>query len=224
MPEPDCTAIIVAAGSSRRMGFDKLLWKLADQPVLLRTIHAFDTAPSITSIIVVCPPDRWENLTPPAFSKPVSRTDGGDSRQQSVANGLLAAPTTPLIAVHDGARPLVSPEDIENTIAAARTHRAAALARRAVETVKRSDSRNFATESVSRENLWFMETPQVFQQPILLSACRHVAAANLTVTDEVSALESIGVKTKLVESRSPNLKITSPADLALATALLNPTI
>ncbi|MBX3743316.1 MAG: 2-C-methyl-D-erythritol 4-phosphate cytidylyltransferase [Akkermansiaceae bacterium] len=217
-----CTAIIVAAGSSRRMGFDKLSAPLAGVPVLRRTLDAFLTADAISSIIIVCPEERWELLGDAArFTKPVVRVDGGKDRQDSVAQGLAALPDgTELVAVHDGARPLVHPDDIARCVAEAAAHRAATLARRVTETLKRSDDEAFCTGAVSRENLWFMETPQVFSADLLRQAYAKVSVENLTITDEVSAAEALGVKVKFVESGHPNLKVTTPADLGLAEALI----
>jgi 2-C-methyl-D-erythritol 4-phosphate cytidylyltransferase len=203
------------------MGFDKLASPLAGVPVLRRTLDAFLAAESIAEVVVVCPPERWELLGDMEFSKPVRRVDGGADRQHSVAAGLAAlAAGARLVAVHDGARPLITPADIDRCVAAAGEHRAAALARRVTETLKRSDADAFSADAVSREQLWFMETPQVFEIPLLLEAYAAVAAQELAVTDEVSALEAIGVRVKFVESTYPNLKITTPADLALAEALL----
>ena len=216
----NCSAILVAAGSSRRMGFDKLASPLAGIPVLRRTLNAFLAADSIAEIVVVCPAERWE-LVGGGFSKPVRRVDGGTDRQDSVVAGLAAlSAQTDLVAVHDGARPLVAAADIDRCVAAAVEFRAAALARRVTETLKRSDAADFSAGAVSRENLWFMETPQVFNVPLLLEAYEAVAAQGLAVTDEVSAIEAIGVQVKFIESIQPNLKITTPADLALAEALL----
>jgi len=220
-PEPACCAIIVAAGSSRRMGFDKLAAPLDGTPVLARTVSKFSLAEAISRIVVVCPEDRWRLLgDPPPDS--VSRVDGGTERQHSVAAGLAALPAgTRWVAIHDGARPLVTPEEIDRCVAEARKHRAASLARRVTETLKRSDAGAFSAEAVSRDDLWFMETPQVFEVDLLKEAYAEVASRGLVVTDEVSALEAIGIKTKFVESTGiPNLKITTPADLALAKALL----
>ena len=202
------------------MGSDKLSSPLAGVPVLRRTLEAFLAAESIAEVVVVCPPERWALLVG-EFSKPVKRVDGGKERQDSVAAGLAAVSLeSRLVAVHDGARPLVSPEDIDRCVAAAVEFRAAALARRVTETLKRSDSVDFNKEGVSRENLWFMETPQVCEIPLLMDAYSEVASRNLAVTDEVSALEAVGVTVKFVESTRPNLKFTTPADLALAEALL----
>jgi 2-C-methyl-D-erythritol 4-phosphate cytidylyltransferase len=218
---PACAAIIVAAGSSRRMGMDKLAWPLAGVPVLRRTLEAFLATESIHAVVVVCPEERWKLLDGLDFSKPVLRTDGGAERQESVMNGLAAlGQDVRFVAVHDGARPLVSPADIDACVAAAFPHRAASLARRATETMKRSDAEGFCIESVSRENLWCMETPQVFETALLREACQYIAARGLAVTDEVSAVQQTGVKVKFIESMHPNLKITTPADLALAEALM----
>ena len=214
-----CSAIVVAAGSSRRMGFDKLASSLGGMPVLRRTLEAFLVADSIAEVVIVCPEERWELLGSEPFSKPVTRVDGGAERQDSVAAGLEVVSSN-YVAVHDGARPLISPADIDRCVAAAGEHRAAALARRVTETLKRSDARNFSAEAVSRELLWLMETPQVFEKALLVQACQAIADWGIAVTDEVSALEAIGQRVKFVESQHPNLKITTAAELALAEALL----
>ena len=196
------------------MGFDKLAALLDGKPVLSRTLDAFLACDSITEIIVVCPPERFLLLPETAFTKPVRRVDGGAARHLSVANGLAAvSPDAELIAIHDAARPLVSQADILATIAAAKEHGAASLARRVTETLKRSDENGFTTAAVPRENLWFMETPQIFSADLIRAAYAHILENNIEVTDETSALEAYGKKVKLVPSTSPNPKITSPADL-----------
>lgn len=203
------------------MGMDKLAWSLNGVTVLRRTINAFLACPGISSLVVVCPEDRWSLINSEGFSKPVKRVDGGETRQDSVALGLAAIDSgCRYVAVHDGARPLVSPDDIARCIEAARSHRAATLAKRVTETMKRSDPADFCVEPVSRENLWSMETPQIFEVLLLREAYSEVGARNLVVTDEVSAVESLGVSIKFIESLHPNLKITTPADLALAEALM----
>jgi 2-C-methyl-D-erythritol 4-phosphate cytidylyltransferase len=216
-----CGAIIVAAGNSRRLGQDKLTWTLNGVTVLRRSINAFIDAKNIHSIVVVCPLDRWNEIDHGNFTKPVTRVDGGKERQDSVAAGLAALPTdTQLVAVHDGARPLVSPHDIDRCVETAHAFGAAALARRATETMKRSDDKDFNTAPVDRHNLWCMETPQVFRVDLLCEATNAITRDNITATDEVSAIEQLGTKVKFVESTSPNLKITTPADLTLAEALV----
>jgi len=156
----------------------------------------------------------FELLDPSTFIKPVRRVDGGAERHLSVANGLAAiSPHAELILIHDAARPLVSQADILSTLSAARTHGAASLARRVTETLKRTDSEGLTQSPVSRENLWLVETPQVFKADLIQSAYRHILQEGLSVTDETSALEAISIKTQLIASTSPNPKITTPADL-----------
>lgn len=196
------------------MGFDKLASLLDGKPVLAHTLRAFLDCEAITEILVICPPERFALLDEKTFTKPVRRIDGGAERHLSVANGLAAvSPNAEFIAVHDAARPLVSQADILATIAAAKNHGAASLARRVTETLKRSDDHGFTLFPVSRENLWFIETPQIFRADLIRSAYEHVLKEHLTVTDETSALETISVKTQLIASTSPNPKITTPADL-----------
>lgn len=216
-----CHAIIVASGSSRRMGFDKLSAPLAGTPVLRRSIDAFLGCPAIDGIVVVCPEERFADLRLDAVDKPLWRVDGGRERQDSVRAGLAALPDgADLVAVHDGARPLIRETSIRETIAAARECGAASLARPVAETLKRAGADGFCTASVDREGLWFMETPQVFRRELLEEAYRRIAREGLSVTDEVSVLQAADRRSRFVESRFPNPKITRPADLVLAAALL----
>lgn len=215
-------AIIVAAGSSQRMGFDKLAADLCGRPVLAHTVAAFAATPLIDKIFVICTPQRFAELLLESHSKPVIRVDGGTTRQESVYYGLSAVdPETTVVAVHDGARPLITPQEIETCLNQALTHGASALGRRVTETLKRADDQGFANSSVNRDKLWFMETPQCFRVDALKRAYEHVREHGLVVTDEVSAMEAIGISSYLVESKAPNLKITVAADLKLAAYLMD---
>lgn len=211
-------AVIVAAGSSRRAGFDKLAAMLDGEPVLRRSIASFISAGAAT-VVVVCPQERWEDtgLATAVFPVPVLRVDGGAERQDSVAAGLAALPEgTRMVAVHDGARPLITPEGISTCLAAAQETGAAACAHPVVDTLKRADAAGYSLpEKVSREHLWGMETPQIFDLQLLLRAYQYVKEQGIVVTDEVSAVEAIGVPTRLVPG-GVNLKITLPGDLELA--------
>lgn len=211
-------AVIVAAGSSRRAGFDKLAAPLAGLPVLRRSVDAF-VAAGAAAVVVVCPESRWveTGLAAAAFPVPVSRVDGGAERQDSVAAGLAALPAgTRMVAVHDGARPLITPAGIAACLAAAEETGAATCAHPVVDTLKRADAAGRSLpEKVSRENLWGMETPQIFRLELLLQAYDYVKAHGLVVTDEVSAVEALGVPTQLVQGGA-NMKITLPGDLELA--------
>lgn len=211
-------AIIVASGSSRRMGFDKLAAEWQGKPILWHSVHAFSQQREITQIIVVTPPERFEWLSD--LGDQLVRVDGGTERPDSVLAGLqILNDNITHVAIHDGARPLIDQSSIIQTYAAAERYQAAALARKVVETLKRATPEGITTDSVSRDHLWTMETPQVFEKNLILKAYEHFSAGDSSITDEVSALQLLGQGTKLVENKSPNPKITLQADLdALSTS------
>jgi len=218
------SAIIVAAGSSRRMGFDKLFAKLAGKPVLAHSVRTFAEHSEIGELIVVCSESNLEDVR--ALAPESARLVlGGAERHLSVWNGLeaLSADST-LVAIHDGARPLIDAETISRCLKTAREKGAAACARRVTETMKRADAEGRVTGSVDRENLWAMETPQCFHVELIRRAYREVLAGHKLVTDEVSAVEALGETIYLVENTRPNLKITYPADLELAARLFVPSV
>jgi 2-C-methyl-D-erythritol 4-phosphate cytidylyltransferase len=205
-------AIIVASGSSRRMGFDKLAAPLAGRPVLWRSVRAFSSLPEISQVLVVTPPERFAWLAD--LGEKLIRVEGGVERPDSVAAGLAALDESVAhVAIHDGARPLVNREAIRKTLAVAQETGAASLARRVTETLKRATPEGIATESVSRDHLWIMETPQIFSRSLIQEAYRQVRAGDAQITDEVSALQLLGHGTTLVENPSHNPKITVQADL-----------
>ena len=214
-----CAAIIVAAGSSRRAGFDKLLAPLHGVKVLERSIRAFASCREITEIVVVCPEERFHAINGADLETeiPVTRVDGGAERHESVQNGLAALLYTPeFVAVHDGARPLITVEQISRCIQTAREYGAAASAHPVTDTLKRADKERFTIpEQVERDGLWCMETPQVFQYPLLLDAYVEVTERNIQVTEEVTAHP-----TRLVHNHEPNPKITWPEDISRAEMLM----
>ena len=215
-----CAAIIVAAGQGHRMGFDKMTALLEGKPVLQWSLDAFLQAREIETVVVVTSEERFAHLDP-GTGKPVLRVDGDRERFLSVIRGLDAFPSPPAyVAVHDGARPLILPEQIDQVIKASRDEGAAALARRVTETLKRADDHDFTQCSVSRDQLWIMETPQAFRFKMLHQAYQKTTSQRLDVTDDVSAVEAIGIHTKLIENPLPNIKITLPQDLTLAEAIL----
>lgn len=221
------TAIVVAAGSSRRMGFDKLLAPLAGIPVLQRSIEAFMRCDEVSEVILVCPRERFDQLDVEFSRKTVRLVGGGADRHDSVAAGLSLLPGAAeecdsYIAVHDGARPLVTPCQISRVFHDARKHHCAASAKRVCDTIKRADDQGVVQESVPRDNLWLMETPQIFRSDLLVKAYREVRKRGERVTDEVSALQLIGHPTYLVENPGPNPKITYPHDILQAEKLLPP--
>ena len=220
------SAIIVAAGSGTRMGFDKLLARLGGCPVIMHTLRAFQSCPDIGEIVVVTSADRVEVIQRLAddgvLTKLRAFVPGGAERHLSVQAGLQELSLDcDFVAVHDGARPLSLPAQITRVLERARETGAAASARPVSETLKRADSDGRVSGSVDRAGLWIMETPQVFSTPVLKQAYQAVLRDGLTVTDEVSALGHIGRDVWLVDNPTPNPKITWPADLALAERLLS---
>ena len=203
------------------MGFDKLTAMLAGRAVLAHTIKALAACRGIGELVLVCPEERWVSAgSPQPDGVAFRRVDGGAERQDSVAAG-LAAVTMDFACVHDGARPLVSADDVARCIEAAVADGAAALARRVADTMRRGDAGGFAEEVVERDNLWAVETPQCARTATLREALAGARADGRRVTDETTALAWSGTRVRLVESRFPNPKITTPADLALAEALLS---
>jgi 2-C-methyl-D-erythritol 4-phosphate cytidylyltransferase len=214
------TAIIVAAGSSKRMGFNKLLAPLAGQPVLRRTLSAFQRCTAIDEIIVVASEALRMEIgvwQAGGLDKVVKIIPGGAQRHLSVHAGLLALnPACEIVAVHDGARPLISVNQINRCVEAAKTQNAAACARPMTETLKRCDSDGRITDSIDRANAWIMETPQVFKRDLLVRAYEAVIRYRILVTDEVSAVQHLGEPVFVIENAEPNPKITFPADIVLA--------
>jgi 2-C-methyl-D-erythritol 4-phosphate cytidylyltransferase len=215
------TAIIVAAGDSRRMGFDKLFATIAGRPVIAHTIHAFERAGCVGGIIVVAREDRLAEIKKivrdEKLKKVRSIITGGKYRQDSVGVGLehLEATAT-YVAVHDAARPLITAEQIERVFEQCRIHAAASLAEPISDTLKYADAEFFVTGSVDRHQLYAMQTPQVFERRLIEDAYKAVYSENASVTDEVSAVEHLGRKVILVPNTDLNFKITYPRDLALA--------
>ena len=238
------TAIIVAAGSSQRMGFDKLCADLDGRPVVAWSVAAFQACAAVDGIVLVTQPEKGpyfhELAQKEGWTKLRAILPGGAQRHLSVWNGLKTfVPGTPdttgtsddyfekngelagkFVAVHDGARPLVTPGMIERCLELAQKEGAACCAVPVTDTLKRADAHGRIAGGVERLNLWAMQTPQIFALPLLLRAYRAVIDAGETVTDETSALERIGQPVALLNSGDLNLKITYPQDLELARHLL----
>jgi 2-C-methyl-D-erythritol 4-phosphate cytidylyltransferase len=219
------TAIIVAGGSSQRMGFDKLLALLDGRPVLAHSIAAFEQTESVSDIILVGRAERLPDIEAmvrnEGFQKVSAVIAGGRRRQDSVRHGLVrVGVVAEFVAVHDAARPLVRPDLVERTFQAARTHGGAACAAPVIDTLKRADDALVVTGGVERENLFAVQTPQIFRRDLLLKAYAAVLAAGVEVTDEISAVERSGGKVVLVPNETANFKVTYPADLPFAEIIL----
>jgi 2-C-methyl-D-erythritol 4-phosphate cytidylyltransferase len=219
------TVIIVAAGSSRRMGFDKLFAEIAGQSVLAHTIAVFERTGAVTAIVIVAQEDRHGAIESivrkQGFKKIHAIVKGGEHRQDSVRAGLDRLPESAHhVAVHDAARPLVTQEQIERVYQLACEHGAAALAAAETDTLKYADVDLAVTGSVDRRQLFAMQTPQIFERKMIEEAYRSVAVDKIFITDEVSAVERSGAKVVLVPNEQANFKITYPEDLPMAEFVL----
>jgi 2-C-methyl-D-erythritol 4-phosphate cytidylyltransferase len=219
------TAILVAAGDSRRMGFDKLFATIAGKPVIAHTIDAFERVGCVGGIIIVAREDRLAEIKKIARDEKLKKVQsiipGGKHRQDSVRAGLdHLDPATKYVAVHDAARPLITVEQIERVFEQGQIHTAASLAEPISDTLKYANSEFFVSSPVDRHQLYAMQTPQVFERRLIEDAYRAVYAENASVTDEVSAVERLGRKVILVPNQDLNFKITYRRDLALAEFVL----
>ena len=222
---PRCAAVVAAAGSSTRMGGeDKLLLPLGEQPVLVHTLRALELCPHISEIVVVT---RRESIVPVGqlcrdcgFQKVTKVIPGGATRTESVLSGVReTGDRADLIAIHDGARPLVSQTLLESVITRAAQCGAAAPAVPVKDTVKRARD-GVVTETLERSELYAVQTPQVFQADLIRGALERALEERAVLTDDCSAVERLGVGVALTEGDYRNLKITTPEDLAAAGAFL----
>lgn len=219
-------AIIVAAGQSRRMGFDKVFTPLAGRPLIAHAIEAFERCRPIDEILIVTREERLEEMrefvTGQGFRKVVQLIPGGVERHLSVWHGLQAVrePETRYVAIHDGARPLTTPRMITACLKLARQTGAACLATPIPDTLKRASADGHVLEHIERADIWAMQTPQIFSTAVILQAYAQIVAAGEVVTDEVSAVQKLGVKISLLRNDDWNFKITVPRDLELAEHVL----
>jgi 2-C-methyl-D-erythritol 4-phosphate cytidylyltransferase len=220
-------AIVAAAGYGRRMGGgqSKQLILLNGMPVIARSLRSIAACPQVDQLIIVTAPEQMTTLEALAagldLCKPFQVIAGGSERQYSVANALKAVPTdAEIILVHDGARPLVRPEQVGAVIDAARVFRAAGLAAPVKDTIKTVNADGFAVETPDRNCLWAIHTPQAFAADLLRQAYAQAAADRYLGTDDASLVERIGVFIKLVNGGYENIKITTSEDVWVAEALL----
>lgn len=222
-------AVVPAAGSGRRFGAEvpKQYLTLAGQPLMTRTLDTLCAIPMIASVVVVIAADDTRARTIPcAHPERLRWATGGAERSDSVLAGLrclseAGAVDDDAVLVHDVARPLLRVRDVERLLEAAAAHPVGGLLAMSVrDTMKRADASGEVQATVPREQLWHALTPQLFALGRLRDALLAAQAAGVTVTDEASALERLGLRPLLVEGARDNVKITFPEDLALAEALL----
>lgn len=216
-----CTAVVVAAGSARRMGgIDKAMTEIGGVPMLLRTVRALAKSQRISGVTVVTREDLLDRVTALCAAEPkfLGAVAGGSSRAESVLRGLNAV-ETPLVAIHDGARPLVTVPVIDAAVEAAEICGAAAPAIAVHDTIKIATN-GVVEQTPDRSALFAVQTPQVFETSAIRSALQAALEQDLPLTDDCSAAEYAGLQVRLTPGSEENLKITVPSDLVLAEAIL----
>lgn len=222
------TAIITAAGQGKRMAanINKQYLKLLDKPVLAYTLEVFENHPYIESVIVVAKEEEIQIcidqiIKPYHFQKVTKVVAGGKERQDSVWEGIKVLPAEcELVVVHDGARPLITPEIITNTYGVAIKEGAAIAAVPVKDTIKRVSFENDVQETIPREELWSIQTPQIFKKELLVAAYEWAYKQGFYGTDDASLVELLGKKVKVVMGSYDNIKITTPEDLVIGSSVL----
>jgi 2-C-methyl-D-erythritol 4-phosphate cytidylyltransferase len=222
---PACTAVIAAAGSSQRcQGEDKLFYPVNGRPILSYTLEVFQKCDLVNDIIVVAKEDKLDDIasicSQYGFNKVSGIIKGGLTRTQSVLNGVLAVSRkTGIIAIHDGARPCLDADILINTIKKATTHHAVAPAIPVTSTLKKVTD-GVISETVDREGLYEIQTPQVFQADLIKAALTNALNKSIQITDDCMAVEIIGMPINIVDGSFRNIKITCNDDFYIAEYLL----
>jgi 2-C-methyl-D-erythritol 4-phosphate cytidylyltransferase len=224
------TAIIPAAGRGSRMKkeINKQFLKLKDKPVLAHTLEVFESCPFVQDIVLVASSGEEDYchylINQYRFSKISRITLGGKDRFHSVFNGLEEVSTQcEIVAVHDGARPLLLPSDLELILKAVMMndgYAGAILAVPVKDTIKEADQGKIVQGTLDRSKLWIAQTPQVFPKKILQAAYKKAWEENFVGTDDASLVEHYGMKIKIIPGNYDNIKITTPEDLDLAELIL----
>jgi len=223
---PTCTVVIAAAGLSARCeGEDKLLYLINGKPVIAYTIEVFETCDYIKEIIIVSHEEKIglfsDICIKYGFEKVTLIIKGGTTRLESVINGVYAATKkTDLIAIHDGARPCLDKSTLEETIKKAALYNAAAPAVAVTSTVKKATD-GIITETVNRDDLYEIQTPQIFKQELIKAALINARKKSIDITDDCLAVEILGANVYIVKGSRRNIKITEPEDFELVKFYLN---
>lgn len=218
-------ALMVAAGKGQRMGSDKLWLELDGLPVVAHTWRHLDQAASVDQVVLVVRNESRASFEALGgrlgLRKPYTFVDGGAERQDSVWAGLQSCPSgTQWVAIQDAARPCTSSALIDTCFQAAERHGAVVAAHRVADTLKRVDDGDRIEETVNREGLWAVQTPQVFSMELIVRALTRVRSDGRVLTDDTAACEHAGIPVWVVESAQPNPKVTYPSDLPFVSWLL----
>ena len=223
LPLKYCGAVIVAAGTASRMGgIDKVMAELEGEPMIVRTVRTFQNCDAVKEIVVVTRADLIEKIADLCadFPKVKAVVVGGADRPESVRNGLVAlSDKVRLVAVQDGARPLITTAVIDRTVRAAHTYGAAAPGVPVKDTIKVVQGGVVQT-TPDRSCLQAIQTPQVFDRDLLCGALEKAKQDNAPITDDCSAVERMGMSVRIVEGDERNMKVTTPMDLEIAQRLL----
>lgn len=225
--QQNCTVILAAAGCGSRMGlgFNKIFLSINEKPVIAYSLEMFETIYEIKNIIIVASkndiPLICEIVKEFGFKKVKNVICGGTTRQESVLNGLLTIPAdTDIVLIHDAARPLITESVILQLIKAAQKDGAAACGVYAIDTLKTVDENLNITETLNRSKIVHIQTPQVFKKDIIIKAHKNAVSTGFKGTDDCSLVEHLGVNVKVVLGERTNVKLTSPEDFVMISALL----
>lgn len=221
-------AIIAAAGRGTRMGGGqqaKQFRELAGIPIIIHTLKRFEQSQTIGEVIVVVSSRDVSAVLDLTAEYRVGKLTrvvaGAETRTASVWRGLQEVPpAAEVVAVHDGVRPFVAPEEIDRTVRAAATCGAAILAARVIDTIKEADAGGRVARTLERAGLWQAQTPQCFRLELLRRAYERAMAEGVEATDDSALVERLGVAVSIVEGSARNIKITSPQDIMLAEILI----
>ena len=226
-PEPirSCGAVVLAAGSAQRMGFDKMTVMLDGIPVLIRAISAFEHSPLINEIVVVTRADRLDEIADLCsqyqMKKVTAVVSGGKTRTESALAGVMALKKdSDLTAIHDGARPFVSQELIERALQRASIQNAAVPVIPSIDTLREVDDKGTLKGILDREHVVRIQTPQVFLTDMVKGALTDAVQRELSFTDDAMAVERLGVAVYSVPGDEDNIKLTTPRDMAVAEEIL----
>ncbi len=225
---PKVFVVVPAAGAGTRLGgaIKKQFLVLRDRPILVHTLQRFEHCPDVDEIAVAVPEQsivEMETLLSHYRLHKVSKiTVGGEKRQDSVYNVLKRLPLRPsdIVLVHDGVRPFVESKRISHLVRACKEHGAAVLAVQPKDTIRRSAGGEFFDQTLDRNALWLVQTPQAFKAALLLKAFDKAKKEKFYSTDEAALLEHMGVKARIVEGSYDNIKITTQEDLELGKLIL----
>ena len=220
---PSCSVVVAAAGASSRMGFDKVLAEVGGVPVIVRCLQSFQQAPSVKEVVVVTRTDMVPDVArlcqDYGLDKVTKVIRGGESRTQSVRMGTLECdPKSRLIAIHDGARPFVTVQVIEDAIAQAAVNGAAAPAVPVKDTIKSAHD-CVVEQTLDRSALYAIQTPQVFDGDLIRAALQKALDDGAQLTDDCAAVERLGMKVVLTQGDERNIKLTTPTDLLIGEVL-----